>query len=198
MDVQAESLLLIHLYKTKAVPSPQIIYYDSSSSNALENPYILMRRLRVEGESLFTAHSKMNHNQRLSLAKTIAQLIAKIHNHPVPAGIGPLYVTDGSPFIGRYTDKGEYDCLGTNYTPPSTTHEFLQTRFTELAIPGPNETEANLFPTSFRRLRDISKCISHGLTISQPGMNVLSKFCPPETSYSDLLPQIYQMRRSGS
>ena len=61
---------------------------------------------RPEGESLLTALSKMNHSQRLSLAKKIAQFIAKIHNHPVPAGIGPLYATDGGLFIGRYTDDG--------------------------------------------------------------------------------------------
>ncbi|KAI0255744.1 kinase-like domain-containing protein [Lactifluus subvellereus] len=170
-DVQAESLLLIHLHKTKAVPSPEVIFYDSSSSNALEQPYILMRRL--EGESLLTAHSKMNHGQRLAPAKTIAQLIAKIHNHPAPAGIGPLCVTDGSLFIGHYTNEGKYDCLGANYTPPSTTHEFFQTHFTELAIPGLNETEADWGPTLYRRLRDISKRVLHGLAFSQPGMNVL-------------------------
>jgi aminoglycoside phosphotransferase (APT) family kinase protein len=170
-DVQAEALLLIHLYKTKAVPTPEIICYDSSSSNALEEPYILMQRL--EGESLFTAHSKMNHSQRLSLAKTVAQLIAKIHNHPVPAGIGPLYATDGSLFIGRYTEVGEYDCSRENYTPPSTTDEYLPARFTKLAIPGENETQASWVPTLYRRLGDISKCISRRLTFSQPGMNVL-------------------------
>ena len=95
-------LLLIHLYESKAVPFPEVICYESSSSNVLEELYILMRRL--EGESLLTAHSKMNHSQRLSLAKTIAQLIAKILNHPVPEGIGHLYVTDGSLFIDRYTN----------------------------------------------------------------------------------------------
>jgi hypothetical protein len=97
----------------------------------------------------------MSHRQRLSLAKTIAQLIANIHNHP--PGIGPLYVSDdGNLFVGRYTDGGKYDSLGVDCTPPSTIHEFLQTRFTELAIPGLNETEADWAPTLYRRLRDFS------------------------------------------
>ena len=91
-------------------------------------------------------------------------------------------MTDGSLFIGRYTDiKGKYDCLGENYTPPSTTHEYLQARFTKLATPEEDETEASWIPTSYRRLEDISKCISRGLNFSRPGMNVLlhRDFAPP-------------------
>jgi aminoglycoside phosphotransferase (APT) family kinase protein len=89
-DVQAESLLLIKLHEAKAIPSPEVIHYDSSSYNALEQPYILMRRL--EGESLLTAYSKMTHRHRLALAKSIAQLIAQIHNYLVSGLFTPLEV----------------------------------------------------------------------------------------------------------
>jgi hypothetical protein len=176
-DVQTESLLLIHLHKAKAIPCPEVIHYDSSSNNALEEPYILMRRL--EGESLHIAHPKMNHTQRLALAKTIAQLIAQIHNHPAPPGIGPLCASesDNSLLIGRYTDKGKYERPGPNYTPLSTISEFLQTRFTHFSIPGPNETEASWGPKMYRRLLDISKNVFpvHELTTpeSKPSRNVL-------------------------
>ena len=148
--------------------------YDSSLC-------FLMQQLK--GESLLTAHSKMNLNvfhwprrsRNSSRRSTITQSRQAL-------GLLSLYVTDGSLFIGRHTDiKGKYDCLGENYTPPSTTHEYLQARFTKLATPEKDETEASWIPTLYRRLGDTSKCISRGLNFSRPGMNVLlhRDFAPP-------------------
>lgn len=63
-DVQAESLLLIHLYKTKANPPPEIICYDSSLSCCIRmyGSSLCFLLQQLKGESLLTAHSKMNLN----------------------------------------------------------------------------------------------------------------------------------------
>ena len=58
-DVQAESLLLIHLYKTIAVPTPSKLFVMTQvlKFELLHKEVWLILMQRLKGESLLTAHS---------------------------------------------------------------------------------------------------------------------------------------------
>ncbi|KAF8964099.1 hypothetical protein BDZ97DRAFT_1817974 [Flammula alnicola] len=87
-----------------------------------QSPYILMRRL--EGENLVLVLPRLDHRQRLSMARTIARLIAKyIHL------MFPLV----SLAVGRFLDCNNVDVADTSYIPPRTMHDFFTSRFTELS-----------------------------------------------------------------
>lgn len=156
-------IITLNSRSTGSIPVPAVLHYDATSENALQQPYVLMQRLK--GESLHTARAQMDLHQTIQLAKTIARTIAHIHAQPVPVGIGPLHATEKGLLIGKYTDFGEYECPA-DYSPPMTINQFLEDRFTEFANQWPH---LPLLSSLYLGLRDISR----GLNFPEPTRSVL-------------------------
>jgi len=123
---------------SQSLPIPVVERYDPGSDNALDQPYILMRRL--SGLSLHEALLEMTTDERCHMAKQVAQLIVKIHAVSLPLGIGPLSSNKtGKLRISRFpVDPRDHEGIENGAEddddkPPLTTfHSFVSTRITEL------------------------------------------------------------------
>ncbi|TDL13148.1 hypothetical protein BD410DRAFT_680062, partial [Rickenella mellea] len=72
VNVACRVRVLIQLRNAGTVPVPEVLFYDATRNNALDSPYIIMRR--IEGEGLDSALKKMNHQERLGVAREMAKL----------------------------------------------------------------------------------------------------------------------------
>ena len=84
---------------------------------------------RLPGKSLYEVHNGMSHTEKLSMARTIARIIAAIHSSQVPVGYGPLCGNDEGLVIRHDDERKLRDC---SYT-PSTLEDYLTMRFAEMA-----------------------------------------------------------------
>ncbi|KAF8959895.1 kinase-like domain-containing protein [Flammula alnicola] len=161
--VTEEALILKHLRAlAPSIPIPEVLCY-AGSENPLRKPYILMQRL--EGESLHQVHQSMDQSQRLSMARTIARLIAQIHSIPVPSGLGPLCIKNDSVVVetleGSSIDNSD-----------KTLHDFLTRRFTERTEQA-GEKYDYIREDFFRNLRSASESLLRGFTTPVSGTNVV-------------------------
>ncbi|TDL14764.1 hypothetical protein BD410DRAFT_796960 [Rickenella mellea] len=166
VNVACRARVLIQLRKAGTVPVPEVLFYDATRNNALDSPYIIMRR--IEGEGLDSALKKMNHQERLGVAREMAKLLAQMYSTPVPPDIGPLCASDDSLEIGRFTRHGTFEYPTPDYSPPSTLLAFCQTRFTEHANGAIDLTNTSLSQL-YHRIRRASKTFlrMHGYSSSK-------------------------------
>lgn len=90
---------------------------------------------RLTGKNLHDVHDAMSHTEKLSMARAVARMIARIHSSQVPVAYGPLRGNDEGLIISGYTDAddNERELPDCSYTSPSTLEDYLTTRFAEMA-----------------------------------------------------------------
>ncbi|KAF8964101.1 kinase-like domain-containing protein, partial [Flammula alnicola] len=158
------------LLRQSSIPIPEVVHCDATSDNPLQGPYILMRRL--EGENLAYVLPQLDHRQRLSMARAIARLIAKVHTFNVPSGLGPLYTRDGNLVVGRFLKHNNVDGADTSYIPPRTMHDFFSSRFIEF-LDEAAEQRDDFLVTYCGHLLSASETLLRGFSTPASGTNVL-------------------------
>ena len=156
-DLTRQSLTIIHLKKLTSLPIPEILNYDSGCNNGLGEPYILMKRLA--GNGLHVVHNAMSHTEKLSMARTIAQVIARIHSSPVPLGYGLLCGSDEGLIICEHTDDNERKLVDCSYAPPPTLTDYLTTRFSEMARKAVDAFNRSIYEGLRDAVADITKLL---------------------------------------
>lgn len=87
-----ELAALLHISQKTDLPVPKIVAFDLKSDNALESPYTIQHR--ISGTTLLEVYETLNKDQKLSLAKGIAQIIKSLQSKSyISAGrVDPLSV----------------------------------------------------------------------------------------------------------
>ena len=85
LDVNFEVAALLAADAYVPLPTPKVVSYDLTSNNAIEKPFMVQKH--IPGQNLSMMLEKLNWDQKMCMAKRVAELAPKIATVEGPAGI---------------------------------------------------------------------------------------------------------------